>query len=93
MNCVCGLCVGGDLGVDVWIPDGFNNSKNIGTARSTGEYVSKTTRKSEGLGYLSNTWYVTQDSLGVEAVRPTTQTSRLPVSFSGARAEVPPSRI
>nr|CAD7394780.1 unnamed protein product [Timema cristinae] len=48
--------------------------------------------KSEGLGYLLNTWNIRRDSLSVEAVRPTTETSRPPVS-SGAGAEVPPSRI
>nr|CAD7199709.1 unnamed protein product [Timema douglasi] len=45
-------------------------------------------KKSEGLGYLSNTWYVRQNYLGVEAVRPMTQTSRPPVSSSGAGAEI-----
>nr|CAD7203616.1 unnamed protein product [Timema douglasi] len=44
--------------------------------------------KSGGLGYLLNTWNIRRDSLGVEAVRPTIQTSRPPVSSSGSGSEV-----
>nr|CAD7593131.1 unnamed protein product [Timema genevievae] len=58
---------------------GFNNSKVIGTSRSSKEYVSKTTQQQSKGRY----------SLGVEAVTPSTKPSWSAVSSTGAGAEFP----